>query len=308
MKGRFISAVAIALDAQRVRGTDCRRATRGPCRRTIGRTVGRPGANPRDLFWGVGRPEARAAAGRGILRFDAKDDAGFSVSYDVTSPDGMEWSAKIGPEAQTEVVVSRILWGLGYHQPPVYYLPRWTARHTGATTSRTESEARFRPEAGRTSIGSTNSGSWADNPFAGTRELPRAARRPADAEQHRPQGRQQQHLRAGGRRSAVRAAGSWSATWAPRSARPASCIRAATGSTASNASGFITGVSGGRVEFDYDGRHADLLAMHHSRRRALGGAADAATQRRPMARCLPLRQLRGTNRHALHPPHRAEDR
>ncbi len=41
-------------------------------------------------------------------------------------PDGLEWSAKIGPEAQTEVVVSRILWGLGYHQPPIYYLPSWT--------------------------------------------------------------------------------------------------------------------------------------------------------------------------------------
>ena len=58
-------------------------------------------------------------------KLKAKDATGFSVSYDVIGPDGVEWSAKIGPEAQTEVVLSRILWGLGYHQPPIYYLPSW---------------------------------------------------------------------------------------------------------------------------------------------------------------------------------------
>jgi len=84
-----------------------------------------PGAEPRDLFWGVGgrRYAPPPTAAYGLV---AKDATGFSVSYDVTSPDGTEWSAKIGPEAQTEVVVSRILWGLGYHQPPIYYLPSWT--------------------------------------------------------------------------------------------------------------------------------------------------------------------------------------
>ena len=84
-----------------------------------------PGAAPRDLFWGVGgrryAPPPTAA-----YTLVAKDATGFSVSYDVTSPDGTEWSAKLGPEAQTEVVVSRILWGLGYRQPPIYYLPSWT--------------------------------------------------------------------------------------------------------------------------------------------------------------------------------------
>ena len=84
-----------------------------------------PGAAPRDLFWGVGG-RRYAPPPRPPTRWSRKTTTGFSVSYDVTSPDGTEWSAKIGPEAQTEVVVSRILWGLGYHQPPIYYLPSWT--------------------------------------------------------------------------------------------------------------------------------------------------------------------------------------
>lgn len=78
----------------------------------------------RDLFWGPGgRQYAPPPDATYVLK--AKDETGFSVSYDVIDPDGVEWSAKIGPEAQTEVVVSRILWGLGYHQPPIYYLPSW---------------------------------------------------------------------------------------------------------------------------------------------------------------------------------------
>jgi hypothetical protein len=122
-----------------------------------------PGAAPRDLFWGVGgrryAPPPTAA-----YTLVAKDATGFSVSYDVTSPDGTEWSAKIGPEAQTEVVVSRILWGLGYRQPPIYYLPSWTLGE------RKESEARFRPKLAALDR-LPEVWSWANNPFSGTREL-----------------------------------------------------------------------------------------------------------------------------------------
>lgn len=127
-----------------------------------------PGQQPRDLYWGVGgrrlapRPDA-------IYTVIGKGDAGFSVSYDVKSADGLEWSAKIGPEAQTEVVVSRILWGLGYHQPPIYYLPSWRGRFGEGDSSR-ESEARLRPKLARLER-SVATWSWADNPFSGTREL-----------------------------------------------------------------------------------------------------------------------------------------
>jgi hypothetical protein len=127
-----------------------------------------PGSRPRDLFRGIGgaqyapRPEA-------TYTIDSKDEVGFSVSFDVRDPDGREWSAKIGPEAQTEVVVSRLLWGLGYHQPPLHYLPSWLADERGAPPRR-ESEARFRPKLPNLKR-LDEYWRWADNPFVGTREF-----------------------------------------------------------------------------------------------------------------------------------------
>ena len=126
-----------------------------------------PGRTPRDLFWGSGG-QKYAPPPQAPYTFVNRDDTGFSASYDVTSPDGIEWSAKIGPEAQTEVVVSRILWGLGYHQPPLYYLPKWTLARKGEEP-RIESEARFRPKLDV--LDRLEMWKWSDNPFTGTREL-----------------------------------------------------------------------------------------------------------------------------------------
>ena len=103
-----------------------------------------PGAQPRDTFWGSGGKEF-APPKDAPYKFEQKDDLGFSVSYDVESPDGVEWSAKIGAEAQTEVLLSRVLWALGYHQPPLYYLPSWNLV-TESGDVKKESEARFRPK------------------------------------------------------------------------------------------------------------------------------------------------------------------
>jgi hypothetical protein len=127
-----------------------------------------PGETPRDLFWGIGGQE-RAPARDAVYKMKARDDAGFSASYDVEGPDGLEWSAKIGPEAQTEVVVSRILWGLGYHQPPIYYLPSWNV-DLGHGEMKRESEARFRPKLPRLKR-LDDYWHWADNAFLGAREF-----------------------------------------------------------------------------------------------------------------------------------------
>lgn len=127
-----------------------------------------PGLEARDLFWGVGgRQYAPPPDATYMLK--AKDETGFSVSYDVIGPDGVEWSAKIGPEAQTEVLVSRILWGLGYHQPPIYYLPSWRL-DSGNGEPTVASEARFRPKLTNL-VRADEEWKWADNPFSGTREL-----------------------------------------------------------------------------------------------------------------------------------------
>jgi hypothetical protein len=127
-----------------------------------------PGSTPRDLVWGIGGRE-HAPAADAVYRLKAKDESGFSVSYDVTDPQGLEWSVKIGPEAQTEVVVSRLLWALGYHQPPVYYLSSWTLEGEGIEKHQ-ESQGRFRPKLPQLQR-EEDYWRWADNPFSGSHEL-----------------------------------------------------------------------------------------------------------------------------------------
>lgn len=93
-----------------------------------------------------------------------KKTQGFSPGFDVKDESGREWSVKQGAEAGVEVVMSRLLSALGYHQPPVYYVPRWTIR--GGGVSPDQQGARFRPK----DVGLKNLGewSWQQNPFVGT--------------------------------------------------------------------------------------------------------------------------------------------
>ncbi len=123
----------------------------------------------RDLFYGVGGQR---------LAPDPADDyhvieikvGGFSEGYTLLDSDEREWSAKFPPEAAIEVTLSRILWGLGFHQPPVYLLREWNA--TGAKGPNPQLPARFR-EKNPDLYGLDAGDSWAfdDNPFVGTREL-----------------------------------------------------------------------------------------------------------------------------------------
>jgi len=111
-----------------------------------------PGPQPRDLFAGpladkAPRPEADA-------RYDVveRDVRGFSISYRVRDNRQRLWHVKIGPEAQTEVVASRIVWGAGYHEVPSYFVERWLAveRKRGAMLG----GSRFRPhDPGLKSVG-----------------------------------------------------------------------------------------------------------------------------------------------------------
>ena len=83
---------------------------------------------------------------------------------------GREWSAKLYPEARTEVVASRILWAVGYHQPPVYTLERWSAEGAGGPNP--QPVARFREEKPDFhGLKAEDPWSYADNPFVGTRPL-----------------------------------------------------------------------------------------------------------------------------------------
>jgi hypothetical protein len=120
-------------------------------------------ASARDLFYGVGGA-AQAPDPSADYVFVAKDTKGYSHGYDVTGPGGLEWSVKIGAEAQTEVVASRLMWAAGYHQPPTYYLPQW--RLTGGPDAGIKGPARFRPKVKW--LDKTGEWSWHRNPFVDT--------------------------------------------------------------------------------------------------------------------------------------------
>jgi hypothetical protein len=96
--------------------------------------------------------------------FDSQKTTGFSPGYDVKDAAGREWSVKLGPEAQTEVVASRLLWAIGYHQPPIYYVDQWMLM--GGPSPGIQSGARFRSKDGP--LKSDGIWSWQHNPFVDT--------------------------------------------------------------------------------------------------------------------------------------------
>jgi hypothetical protein len=90
---------------------------------------------------------------------------GNSPGLTVKDPDGVEWSVKGGNEGHVEVTLSRVLSAVGYHQPPVYYLPAfpldrgdWVEHAPGG---------RFRPK--RQGLKDDGSWSWQQNPFVGSK-------------------------------------------------------------------------------------------------------------------------------------------
>lgn len=217
-----------------------------------------PGNQPRDLFWGVGG-QKYAPAPDAVYTFEARDDVGFSSSYDVRDPQGVEWSAKIGPESQSEVVLSRVLWGLGYHQPPVYYLPSWKLERDGHV--RIESEARFRPKLPQLER-LKEYWWWQQNPFVGTHELSGllvvlAMFNSTDLKNDN--------------NSIYKLTEPWEGADRWFVVRDLGASLGETGKLFPRRNwldgfekhGFITAIDGARVEFDYVGRHQELLSMIH---------------------------------------------
>jgi hypothetical protein len=123
----------------------------------------------RDLLWGVGGQRLAPDASLTYKVLEVKR-TGFSMGLTVEGPEGRKWSAKMPPEAPTEVVASRLLWGVGYHQPPIYYVGKWNA--DGAPDKNPQLPARFR-ESKPDLHGLDANGVWSyySNPFVGTKEM-----------------------------------------------------------------------------------------------------------------------------------------
>jgi hypothetical protein len=215
-----------------------------------------PGSEPRDLFWGIGGKKY-APHPDAVYKFKQRDNTGFSTKYEVKDSKDVEWSAKIGPEAQTEVLMSRILWGLGYHQQPIYYLPSWTLERDG--TRSTESEARFRPKL-KEFERLDEYWWWQQNPLVGTHELNGLlvillAFNSSDLKNdNNAIYKLPEPLEGANRWFVVRDLGA-SLGETGRMYPTRNCLECF------ERHGFITAINGDHVEFDYAGRHQELISM-----------------------------------------------
>jgi hypothetical protein len=210
----------------------------------------------RDLFYGVGGKRLAPDPERKYTVIEIKG-AGFSEGYTLVDPDKREWSAKLPPEAHSEVVASRLHWAVGYHQPPIYLLPKWDANTPTSPSARLP--ARFR-EKDPDLNGLTDEGEWSyyQNPFVGTRQLKgllvlQAMLGNSDLKDSNNalyvlktpfEGAKQWYVA----RDLGQSFGRSGTLNAPRN-----------DVVAFEASGFIRGLADGKVQFDHKGRHMPLF-------------------------------------------------
>lgn len=120
----------------------------------------------RDLFNGPGGAE-RAPKADERFEFLEMKPSGVNPGYDVRDAAGQRWSVKLGVESRTEIVMSRIVWAVGYHQPFIYFVPQWTLTRDGKDSLQGRSRFRLEPP----THDKKGEWSWRKNPFLGTREL-----------------------------------------------------------------------------------------------------------------------------------------
>jgi hypothetical protein len=127
----------------------------------------------RNLYFGAGSQELAPV---GPFSFVEEDKSGESPKFVVRDERGEEWTVKLGPEAQSETVSTRLVWAVGYFAEEAYYfdetringLPR-LSRGQDYVSGDTVRGARFEPKRQGMKRGPT--WSWHNNPFENTREL-----------------------------------------------------------------------------------------------------------------------------------------
>jgi len=123
----------------------------------------------RDLYSGPWGPEHAPNPNDTYTFVRLKD--GTNPDVTVMDSEGGEWHVKQPPhndqvpEGPIEVVLSRVLSAVGYHQPPVYFLSAFNMRDASGTHR--EAGGRFRLN--ENSLKHTGSWSWQQNPFVGMR-------------------------------------------------------------------------------------------------------------------------------------------
>ena len=117
--------------------------------------------------WGNGR----APAADVTYTFVERKQQGTNPGVTVEDPHGRRWHVKQPPhndqgaEGPIEVTLSRVLSAVGYHQPPLYFLPSLSIKDAKGT--HIEPGGRYRLD--DPSLTSKGNWSWQENPFVGTR-------------------------------------------------------------------------------------------------------------------------------------------
>jgi hypothetical protein len=123
-----------------------------------------------DLSYGPWGPERAPDPGATYTFIETKQ-GGVNPGMTVRDPAGRKWKVKQPPlvgrraEGPIEVVLSRVLSAVGYHQPPVYYLRTFTVADDSGTYKTVG--GRFRLD--DRSLKDVGDWSWQQNPFVGTR-------------------------------------------------------------------------------------------------------------------------------------------
>lgn len=124
-----------------------------------------------DLFngpWGADN----APDPNSVYKLKERKHTGVNLGMTVVDAKGREWSVKqpypggLDPEGPVEVVVSRLLSGIGYHQPPVYYLEAFRLKDDFGTHVEVGGRFRLKTE----QLKEAGFWKWEDNPFVGRRE------------------------------------------------------------------------------------------------------------------------------------------
>jgi hypothetical protein len=128
----------------------------------------------RDLRYGPGSAEL---APQPPFTFVEEVKGGESPKFKVRDARDVQWGVKLGPEAQSETVATRLVWAVGYFAEEAYYfdevkvdnMPRRLSRGREYVVGRTVRGARFEPD--REGVVEGPEWSWRDSPFEGSREM-----------------------------------------------------------------------------------------------------------------------------------------
>lgn len=127
----------------------------------------------RNLLYGPGSPRLAPVA---PFRFVKEDKDGESPKFIVRDARNVEWSVKLGTEAQSETVATRLVWAVGYFAEEAYYFDHVRVRNLPRLSRGREfvngdqvRGVRFEPR--RRNLKRGASWDWQNNPFEDTREL-----------------------------------------------------------------------------------------------------------------------------------------